>query len=1303
VGTDPIDGAEATLLLNDEPTSTQVVMVSSPPFEEHRFAVPSIPAPKSKPNAPASGESIKTAQPLYNPSITDVQPPTPKNELKRSKSKELSSETTPDRSSLAQQRPPRRGGASSGSPAASRPSIASSGDKIDLSALDDFEPETTPPRKRRADEILPAPSNDDRGESSMPLEEFAKKAVQLKKHKAVELVTIEDGDEAEAETHQLADGAPDIIEIQEDVAKSAEKAQKTSTRDLGKRKRSSDLVSPPVAAVPPRAKQLFDASSDDDADDSNMEEAAAQEESTSDDHVQGPLADYGSALASPPPPQAPHVFAMPQSPPKKLASHVSHMDVVESSIPLPSLAPRDSRFMDMDEASQPLGRITRAKSRQMQQDHVGFGKEVSSMKGVKEMMLPSIPMDEYHAAQIQPVHEEARQMDVVEGGEGLVPHIHLEEDPAPYEGAPVGYEYHDAQFGGGGVVVVAHNDGLLAVEHEQQTLRRSDTLTPSIDLTQIRVTQMIGSGSCGEVYKGTWLGLAVAVKKVFRSLIHESALKEFQAECNIMKRLRHPNIVLFLGITRGGDEPRAGNGMLGVEASKAAQAPSLLSDSLMCLVTEYMPLGSLHDVLMDPKTTIDLMAILKMATDAAKGINYMHMSSPPIIHRDLKSHNLLVGDNFVVKVTDFGLAKLTTSRDDAHNTFCGTLPWAAPEVLSGSGYTVKADVYSFGVVLWELITRQEPYKGLNKPDIIVGVVSNELRPPLFPDMEPLIVELIQVCWAQDPDERPDFQTIVDRLTEVTDYLYALHMERKNKAAMGLANSLSGGELNYSSRWLSLHEPGSLDHHQQVKLAQEALDAGAQPERGELEEVVISASPGFARAALATSGPLTHTSSEEIQKAHHDALELMNSALETGDMNAVFNAMEQVRLAAEGVARLAAQGIGSGAGNGHVNGSTPHALSLGIGNGPSSHSNSLSRSSKLMNASFSSRSKQSSRWALDLNELTSIEKLPEEMGPSFANRVNQSLTKSHESDSPMPSEVKQSNLAMSGTTNVMPPPNDENSSQRAYTAWHGHFRGQDVLVRVWHEALEAIEVREFHKQLNILSEVKSSRVALFYGCVLEPRLLMVTEYTPQPSLYSMMTADASTTRIDWDVVIIIALEIAKAISSLHLWKPAIVHRDIQSSKFVVDPRTWSVKMNDLGLARFDHASNQSTLSKMRGNFLYTAPEAYSGASYSTQSDVYSFGIVLWELVTRCIVGHYIQPFSEFSNIRFEFQLVIQVSKDAIRPSLHPDTPPPLAQLIQDCWAQDPSLRPQIHDVASQLEQLKILYEQETHRAPETMQS
>jgi len=152
-----------------------------------------------------------------------------------------------------------------------------------------------------------------------------------------------------------------------------------------------------------------------------------------------------------------------------------------------------------------------------------------------------------------------------------------------------------------------------------------------------------------------------------------------------------------------------------------------------------------------------------MALDVAKGMNYLHRSSPPIVHRDLKSPNLLVDKNWTVKVCDFGLSR------QKHNTFltsksgAGTPEWMAPEVLRNELSDEKSDVYSFGVILWELATLQQPWAGMNAIQV-VGAVGFQNRRLTIPEtVDSAIANIIQACWRMDPRQRPSFSDIMAEL------------------------------------------------------------------------------------------------------------------------------------------------------------------------------------------------------------------------------------------------------------------------------------------------------------------------------------------------------------------------------------------------------------------------------------------------------------------------------------------------------------------------------------------------------------
>ncbi|KAG0549438.1 hypothetical protein BDA96_01G255800 [Sorghum bicolor] len=169
------------------------------------------------------------------------------------------------------------------------------------------------------------------------------------------------------------------------------------------------------------------------------------------------------------------------------------------------------------------------------------------------------------------------------------------------------------------------------------------------------IGERIGFGSYGEVYHADWNGTEVAVKKFLDQEFYGDALDEFRCEVRIMRRLRHPNIVLFMG---------------------AVTRPPNLS-----IVSEYLPRGSLHKIIHRPNCEIDEKRRIKMALDVARGMNCLHTSVPTIVHRDLKSPNLLVDDNWTVKVCDFGLSRLKHSTFLSSKSTAGTPEWMAPEVL----------------------------------------------------------------------------------------------------------------------------------------------------------------------------------------------------------------------------------------------------------------------------------------------------------------------------------------------------------------------------------------------------------------------------------------------------------------------------------------------------------------------------------------------------------------------------------------------------------------------------------------------
>eukprot|EP00743_Colponemidia_sp_Colp-15_P008072 GILK01008747.1.p1 GENE.GILK01008747.1~~GILK01008747.1.p1 ORF type:complete len:1674 (+),score=303.81 GILK01008747.1:56-5077(+) len=273
-----------------------------------------------------------------------------------------------------------------------------------------------------------------------------------------------------------------------------------------------------------------------------------------------------------------------------------------------------------------------------------------------------------------------------------------------------------------------------------------------IDPKQIRLGDKVGAGAFSEVYHASWRGTDVAVKKLNVQEINPVALRDITREVSTMIRLRHPNLVLFMG-------------------ANLKQAP-------LCVVTEYCAGGNLFDLLHLSKVPLSWRQRVKMALDIARGMNYLHTCTPVIIHRDLKSLNLLLVDKVKgptdegvsVKVSDFGLSRVRSqSHADKMTGQCGTYHWMAPEVIAMRPYTEKADVFSYAIVLWEIASRRVPYEGMDPVQIGVAVINEQLRPDIScipADCPAGLTSLIVDCWQQNPQDRPDFDSIIETLKQI---------------------------------------------------------------------------------------------------------------------------------------------------------------------------------------------------------------------------------------------------------------------------------------------------------------------------------------------------------------------------------------------------------------------------------------------------------------------------------------------------------------------------------------------------------
>ncbi|KAI3987713.1 hypothetical protein MKX01_028447 [Papaver californicum] len=277
-----------------------------------------------------------------------------------------------------------------------------------------------------------------------------------------------------------------------------------------------------------------------------------------------------------------------------------------------------------------------------------------------------------------------------------------------------------------------------------------------IDPTELDFSgsNLIGKGSFGEIVKAGWRGTPVAIKRILPSLSDDRlVVQDFRHEVNLLVKLRHPNIVQFLG--------------------------AVTERKPLMLITEYLRGGDLHQHLKE-KGALNPSTAVNFALDIARGMAYMHNEPNVIIHRDLKPRNvLLVNSNADhLKVGDFGLSKLIKVKN-SHDVYkmtgeTGSYRYMAPEVFKHLKYDKKVDVFSFAMILYEMLEGNPPMVNY-EPYEAAKYVTDGHRPAFrAKGYLPELRELTNQCWAADMNQRPPFLEILKRLEKIKENLVPEH-------------------------------------------------------------------------------------------------------------------------------------------------------------------------------------------------------------------------------------------------------------------------------------------------------------------------------------------------------------------------------------------------------------------------------------------------------------------------------------------------------------------------------------------------
>lgn len=256
----------------------------------------------------------------------------------------------------------------------------------------------------------------------------------------------------------------------------------------------------------------------------------------------------------------------------------------------------------------------------------------------------------------------------------------------------------------------------------------------------IELGDQIGGGGVALVYKGWWGDDPVAIKTLFDPKVDAKLKQEYMDELLVMSELKHRNVVTFYGAC--------------MEPPRHFFVMELCDRSLYELLHGSSKRGI-------APCALSVHEKLQLACDVADGMAYLHARKPPIVHRDLKTHNVLQASNGVLKICDFGLVR-------TKNSGAGTPSYMAPELFAGKPFNSSVDVYAFGVLLCELFSGEQPFYGYDYMDLRRKVPLGE-RPelPRF-DTPEGIRRLIKECWDEDPGRRPTFEDVVDAVDAARD-------------------------------------------------------------------------------------------------------------------------------------------------------------------------------------------------------------------------------------------------------------------------------------------------------------------------------------------------------------------------------------------------------------------------------------------------------------------------------------------------------------------------------------------------------
>lgn len=789
--------------------------------------------------------------------------------------------------------------------------------------------------------------------------------------------------------------------------------------------------------------------------------------------------------------------------------------------------------------------------------------------------------------------------------------------------------------------------------HAQLVKQVSERQGSEVTRAEFKLYQRIGRGASGDVYKALFRGTEVAVKSMTISQTNPAVIEQFQLETSIMCSLRHPNIVLFMGSCLD------------------------IVEKEMFLIMEFMQRGSLYDVLHNSQIAMPYDLQVHIAVQAALGMNFLHESRPPTIHRDLKSHNILLDEKWNARIADFGTTRVkeVTSRAlKKTNHSLGTIYWCAPEVLADAySYSEKSDCYSFGIVLWEIFHRAVPYGTKDPMAVALEVMQMDIRPEISPSCPEEIQGLMRQCWAQLPNERPNMKDILTNL-----------------------------------RTLSSQNPLS------EETAQQALRIGVpistlyvvHTEMQAVNTLWETAPRAFQVALLMHNQNCRHYLEEYDGHEEHFNLAKCGFVFSFGSLQGALNWCIEIQLSLlnlnwpqELLEVPAASEVKTE--SGPLYRGPRVRMSIHVGS-PASHMN---RESGRMSLEGPMMEKAAQLLSLKSGSIVASSAIIAEIQkkcPALKERIEVEHTISFESDGArliLPFKLLQRAII---TPSQPHSPTDREDEEAGGTwtepilddiappdwliRWSDlsviQFLGKgpvgDFSLARWNQREVAIKVLA-NQKLNdsdqirlygdaiVLRQVNHPNLLPLFALCLDPgNVCIVVEYMNKGTLTRVLQ---EAFYLSFQKLLEIARDIAVGMEHLSNHPdPAVrIHTNFKSGNVLLDSN-WEVKICDFGQSFIkDLARTMTSVSDVA----WTAPEVLEG-NITPKSALYAYGMILWELYMHKV------PFTGEHPIK----VVTEVFR-GYRPPIPIDCPPNYRQLIERCWTVYPEQRPTWHFIIARL--------------------